>query len=90
MPEIKSNNPLHGITLQKMLTDLETWYGWPGLGQRIRVKCFTENPSISSSLKFLRKTAWARTKVESLYLMALSHKLRKAQSEPEVPDELHV
>ncbi len=61
-------NPLHGITLEIILTRLVEIYGWEGLGQRIDIKCFQVDPSIKSSLKFLRKTAWAREKVENLYL----------------------
>ena len=63
-----SKDPLHGITLEKIVTQLEERYGWEELGQRIKIKCFTNDPSISSSLKFLRKTPWARKKVETLYL----------------------
>ncbi len=66
-------DPLHGITLQQILNELVNRYGWEELGRRIRIKCFTTDPSIKSSLKFLRKTAWARTKVENLYL----HSVRK-------------
>lgn len=62
------NNPLHGITLENILTSLEAHYGWEELGYRIDIRCFTHNPSVKSSLKFLRKTPWARTKVENLYL----------------------
>lgn len=62
------NNPLHGISLKTMLEDLVERRGWDDLGDRIRVRCFVENPSIASSLKFLRKTEWARAKVERLYL----------------------
>ena len=62
------NNPLHGKTLESMLTELLGHYGWDGLAARINVKCFTDNPSISSGLKFLRKTDWARKKVEDLYV----------------------
>ncbi|MDA3872846.1 MAG: VF530 family protein [Kiritimatiellae bacterium] len=62
------NNPLHGITLEKMLKALVAHYEWSGLGARIDIRCFTHDPSISSSLKFLRKTPWARAKVEKLYL----------------------
>lgn len=61
-------DPLHGITLKDILMDLEEKFGWEELGNRINIKCFTVNPSINSSLKFLRKTPWARTKVEKLYL----------------------
>ncbi len=64
----QQNNPLHGLTLQTILVELVNAYGWEELGLRIRIKCFTDNPSISSSLKFLRKTPWARAKVEELYL----------------------
>jgi len=63
-----SGDPLHGITLQKMLESLVKRLGWDEMGQRIKIRCFTDNPSISSSLKFLRKTPWARAKVERLYL----------------------
>ena len=62
------NNPLHGITLEKLLTDLVAFYGWPALGKQIAIRCFTHDPSIASSLKFLRRTPWARERVESLYV----------------------
>lgn len=62
------NNPLHGLTLEKIVTRLEERYGWDGLADRIEINCFKSNPSIKSSLKFLRKTPWARNKVESLYI----------------------
>lgn len=64
----QKNNPLHGITLEKVLIELVEHYGWDELGARINIRCFNDDPSIKSSLKFLRKTEWARTKVESLYL----------------------
>lgn len=64
-------NPLHGITLEQMLTELVAHYGWEILGQDIRINCFNSNPSIKSSLKFLRRMPWARTKVEGLYLDSL-------------------
>ena len=64
----QANNPLHGKTLEVILNELVSHYGWPELGYRIRINCFLDNPSISSSLKFLRKTPWARKKVEDLYL----------------------
>ena len=64
-------NPLHGLTLEAMLNALVAHYGWEGLGQRIPVRCFTSDPSIGSSLKFLRRTPWAREKVEGLYLFML-------------------
>jgi len=62
------NNPLHGKTLEMILNALVDKYGWPELDYRIRINCFLDNPSISSSLKFLRKTPWARKKVEELYI----------------------
>jgi uncharacterized protein (DUF2132 family) len=61
-------DPLHGITLEKLLTRLVEKYGWEALGRQVRIKCFTNDPSISSSLKFLRRTPWARQQVEALYL----------------------
>ena len=64
-------NPLHGITLLKILEDLIAFYGFDTLGELIKIKCFTENPSLKSSLTFLRKTPWAREKVEVLYLKTL-------------------
>lgn len=73
-PEKQANNPLHGITLQAVLEYLLAYYdGWEQLGNNIRINCFLENPSISSSLKFLRKTPWARKKVEDLYLEILQY-----------------
>ena len=66
-----SNNPLHGITLKKILEDLVAFYGFDTLGELIKIKCFNENPSINSSLTFLRKTDWARKKVEELYIRTL-------------------
>jgi len=65
---IQANDPLHGITLKTLLTELVEHYGWEELGKAVEIRCFTHDPSIASSLKFLRKTAWARDKVESLYL----------------------
>jgi len=68
MDNEQPNNTLHGITLEMILTQLVEQYGWEELGKRITIKCFTDNPSIQSSLKFLRRTPWARKKVEDLYL----------------------
>ena len=65
------NNPLHGITLETVLTKLVDRYGWDGLAQRVDINCFKNDPSIKSSLKFLRKTEWARVKVENVYVSAL-------------------
>ncbi|MBT3144700.1 MULTISPECIES: VF530 family DNA-binding protein [Neptunomonas] len=62
------NNPLHGITLKQVVTELEARYGWNELARLIPIRCFESNPSIKSSLSFLRKTEWARTKVEALYI----------------------
>lgn len=65
------NNPLHGITLEQIINDLVAHYGWEYMGYNIKIKCFTDNPSVKSSLTFLRKTPWARTKVEAMYLQML-------------------
>lgn len=71
MEKNKSNDPLHGITLKKILEDLVAFYGFDTLGELIEIKCFNVNPSINSSLTFLRKTDWARKKVEHLYIKTL-------------------
>lgn len=68
MTDTQANNPLHGVTLEKLLNELVAFYGWPALGEEIDIRCFTQNPSIASSLKFLRRTPWARARVEALYL----------------------
>lgn len=65
------NNPLHGLTLERIVNDLVAHFGWAGLGRRIDVRCFNHEPSIASSLKFLRRTPWAREQVEALYLDTL-------------------
>ena len=67
----RSNDPLHGVTLEMMLTRLVEYLGWEEMSDRIRIRCFASDPSISSSLKFLRKTPWARKKVEKLYLESI-------------------
>jgi uncharacterized protein (DUF2132 family) len=72
MPNPQPNNPLHGITLETIITRLVEQHGWAELGKRIPIKCFNENPSIKSSLKFLRRTPWARKKVEDLYLQSVA------------------
>lgn len=69
--QVQPRNPLHGLTLEAILTALVDCYGWADLGQRIPIRCFSSDPSIASSLKFLRRTPWAREKVESLYLFML-------------------
>lgn len=71
MAENQPNNPLHGKTLEMIVTHLVDHYGWDELGDRIQINCFNLNPSIKSSLTFLRKTPWARKKVEDLYLESL-------------------
>ena len=71
MAEQQSNNPLHGVKLADILERLEADYGWQELGKRINIRCFNYDPSIKSSLKFLRKTPWARDKVEQLYLQTI-------------------
>ncbi|MDP8567403.1 VF530 family protein [Methylophilus aquaticus] len=70
----QTNNPLHGVTLAHMLTELEAHFGWQGLSSRIPVNCFSHEPSLQSSLKFLRRTPWARDKVETLYLQMTRQK----------------
>jgi uncharacterized protein (DUF2132 family) len=70
-PASQPRNPLHGKTLEAIVTELAEHFGWEDLGERIPVRCFTHDPSVGSSLKFLRKTPWAREKVESLYLYML-------------------
>jgi uncharacterized protein (DUF2132 family) len=72
-----SNDPLHGKTLQSILEHLVERYGWESLGERIKIKCFISNPSIRSSLVFLRKTPWAREKVENLYLNSINAPVRR-------------
>ena len=70
----QKNNPLHGITLEMILGQLVDHFGWEELGYRIRINCFISDPSIKSSLKFLRKTPWARDKVEQLYVQTIQRK----------------
>ncbi len=74
-------NPLHGLTLEAIVTALADHYGWAGLGERIPLRCFTHEPSVASSLKLLRKTPWAREKVEGLYLFML-REVRRARTLP--------
>jgi uncharacterized protein (DUF2132 family) len=78
-PHDRSRDPLHGVTLERMLTELVDHFGWETMGQRIKVRCFTSDPSIGSSLKFLRRTPWAREKVESMYLFMLREQARQAR-----------
>lgn len=79
MSEEQPRNPLHGVTLERIVTELVEFFGWPDLAERIKIRCFAENPSVASSLKFLRKTPWAREKVESLYLFMLREQKRRAR-----------
>lgn len=72
--EPQTNNPLHGKTLESILNELLDFYGWEQLGYHINIRCFNENPSIQSSLKFLRKTPWARKEVEDLYIRIIARK----------------
>jgi uncharacterized protein (DUF2132 family) len=80
MNEAQSNNPMHGVTLEAIVVKLVEYYGWDGLANRIRINCFKNDPSVKSSLKFLRKTPWAREQVEQLYLstFAAQAELRKS------------
>ena len=78
-PQAQPRNPLHGLTLEAIVTALVAHYGWPGLAERIALRCFSHEPSVNSSLKFLRKTPWAREKVEGLYLFMLREQRRNAR-----------
>lgn len=84
MPEVtppaQPRNPLHGVTLEAMVTALHAHFGWAALGQELPLRCFTSEPSLASSLKFLRKTPWARAKVESLYLWLCREQARQARN----------
>ena len=73
MADQQSNDPLHGITLETIINHLVEHYGWDDLGERIPIKCFINDPSIKSSLKFLRRTPWARKRVEDLYIRTITH-----------------
>jgi uncharacterized protein (DUF2132 family) len=68
MTDTQPNNPLHGVTLEKILKELVEFHGWDELGRQIDIRCFNHEPSIASSLKFLRRTPWARSRVELLYV----------------------
>jgi len=86
MNQSQPNNPLHGKTLKSVLEYLVEEYGWERLGERIKIKCFTSDPSLNSSLKFLRKTPWAREKVELLYTYSISYDARHGKK-PSPADE---
>ena len=93
MAEEQKNNPLHGVKLAEIVEFLVDKYGWEELGTRIKINCFLSNPTVKSSLTFLRKTEWAREKVEFLYLKTLKHPLPKSKfaskpfSKPDSRDE---
>lgn len=80
-----AKNPLHGITLEHMLNEMVEHFGWETMGDRINIGCFTSDPSIKSSLKFLRKTPWARTRVEGMYLFMLREKARMTKQQTAAP-----
>lgn len=80
-PAKQARNPLHGVTLEAMVVALADYFGWDELGRQIPIRCFQIDPSVGSSLKFLRKTPWAREKVESLYLFMLRDRKRNAKDE---------
>ena len=76
-----SKDPLHGVTLEKIVTRLEAHYGWAELGKRINIRCFQQDPSVKSSLKFLRRTPWARDKVEALYIATINNPWYKPEDD---------
>ena len=82
MSDKQANNPLHGITLESLLSELVSLYGWQGLAERLPINCFSNEPSIKSSLSFLRRTSWARQKVEALYLASQDDSLQHVDAEP--------
>jgi uncharacterized protein (DUF2132 family) len=77
--ESQPNNPLHGIKLEQIINDLVAHYGWEYMGHTVKINCFTSNPTVKSSLKFLRRTPWARDKVEAMYLNMLKKQKRSNQ-----------
>jgi uncharacterized protein (DUF2132 family) len=82
MTKAQPNNPLHGITLETVLNELVVRLGWDGLARRINIRCFHNEPSIASSLKFLRRTPWAREQVEALYQAGVKQGQRKPDARP--------
>lgn len=80
MNEQQAKDPLHGVPLEQIVNYLVDQYGWEDLGKRISIRCFNTNPSVKSSLKFLRKTSWAREKVENLYIATKKREPRQAES----------
>lgn len=87
MTQAQPNNPLHGITLKKIMEYLVDEYGWERLGQRINLDCFNNQPSINSSLKFLRRTEWAREKVERLYVYSVDYDKRHGKNKEDTADK---
>lgn len=83
MSDEQPKNPLHGITLKQIVNELVEHYGWAELGEQVDIRCFQNDPSVASSLKFLRRTPWARAKVESFYLFMLREKKRARRGDPE-------
>jgi uncharacterized protein (DUF2132 family) len=79
-PADQPRNPLHGVTLEAIVRALEAYYGWEELARKIAIRCFSHDPSVSSSLKFLRKAPWAREKVEGLYLFVLREQARRERA----------
>lgn len=82
MDERQPGNPLHGKTLEQVLVSLVEHYGWDELGERIRIRCFTSDPSVPSSLKFLRRTPWARKQVENLYIRLINRRPGRPTGKP--------
>ena len=78
----EQSNPMHGVTLERILNELVAHYGWNAMGQTIDIRCFTSDPSVASSLKFLRRTPWARTKVEAMYRDLLRVRARQTAPPP--------
>jgi uncharacterized protein (DUF2132 family) len=76
----RARDPLHGVTLERMLNELVDQLGWEAMGRRVKIRCFTSDPSVGSSLRFLRKTPWARDKVEGLYLQMLREHSRRGSA----------
>ena len=81
MTDEKSKDPLQGITLERILTELQAQYGWQTLAEKVHIRCFQENPSVMSSLKFLRRTPWARTKVERLFVKMIGKARRQPKTD---------
>ena len=81
-PAPDDSNPMHGVTLERILNELVAHYGWNAMGQKIDIRCFTSDPSVPSSLKFLRRTPWARAKVEAMYRDLLSVRARQSPQRP--------